>query len=88
MEQILSAHAGSFTASLGESPSESVPHVDSLVRQAKEASRDRNRWEWIRKDRERRMRSWTRKRTRTWMEEGEKKDEDEGEAVEMDAEGR
>ena len=42
-EHILSAHAGSFTASLGESPSESAPHVDSLVRQAKEAARQRKK---------------------------------------------
>ena len=42
-EHILSAHAGSFTASLGESPSESVPHVDSLVRQAKKAGRQRTK---------------------------------------------
>ena len=91
-EHILSAHPGTYIPSPGQSPSESAEVVDSLVRQAKEAGRKRNRSyqmkEQIRKGRERRMRLRTRKRTRTWMEEGEKKDEDEGEAVEMDAEGR
>jgi len=95
-DHTLSAHAGAVIASAGAEAAgvgirvQESGVVDSLVRQAKEAARERNRSfqmkEQIRKGRERRMRLRTRKRTRTWMEEGEKKDEDEGEAVEMDAE--